>query len=224
MLKDAVRVVDAGIASLRSRAGMALQEVVWGLLGIDDPNKPVVEVRGWVTAVLRERGKIVKKVSGHNIWTNTGREYLAMLMSIKTAGSPGTPYRSDRVAYIAVGTGAQVEDANVTGLVTPVVYTAGSYWAALDAPPTFPLTPTRTTVKYHRTFLETEITLGIGDRVDISEMGLITNGDPGANPAYDPGTTNTTVSSYAPLAYKAFAEVLPKTDATQFEVNWEIRF
>lgn len=224
MLKDFVRVADAGLARLRTRTGVVLQELAWEFLGIDQLDKPVVEVKGWVTAVLRERGKIVKRVEGHNIWTNTGREYLALLMSYQLAN---TPYREDRVAYIGLGTGAQSEDASVLGLVTPIAYTAGTFLADLDVPPTFPLTPTRTTVKYHRTFLENEVTLTPGSRVDISEMGLFTDGDPTAVPAYDPGTRSTALADAAdqgPVAYKAFTEVLPKTDATQFEVSWEIRF
>lgn len=227
MLRDLVHVADHGLVGLRTKAGMRLQEIAWGLLGIDDLDKPVIEVKGWVTAVLRERGKILRKVEGHNIWTNTGREYLAMLMSLQVAGSPGTPFRNDRVAYIGIGTGAQAEDVGVTSLVTPVAYTTGSFLAALDVPPSFPLTPTRTTVRFHRTFLETDLTPDPGDRVDIAEMGLFTDGDPAASPAYDPGTRDTTfssASSQAPVAYKAFTDVLPKTDATQFEVNWEIRF
>ena len=138
--------------------------------------------------------------------------------------APATPFRTDSIAYIGVGTGSQIENSSVLALATPAAYTTGIFLAALDIPPSFPLTPTRTTVQYHRTFLENEITLTVGSSVNISEMGLFTNGDPGSS--YSPGSRNLTIaaaSSQAPAAYKTF-EPVGKTDALQLEVSWQIRF
>lgn len=223
MFKDIVRVADQGFVKLRNRLGKSFVERAWF-----DPSdeKSVVEVKGWVKVCLRERGKIVPGSvrEGHNIWTNTGREYLALLMSIETA--PTTAFRNDRIAYIGVGTGSTVEDVGVLNLVTPVQYATGQFLAPLDVPPTFPLTPTRTTVRYHRTFAEDEITLSPGSQVDISEMGLFTNGSPTAVPAYSPGTRDTGITnagSQAPNAYKTF-EPIGKTDSLELEIAWEIRF
>lgn len=218
--KDLVRVADKGLVQLRTRTGAIIAGRDWGL----DDSKPVVEVKGWVNLVMRERGKIVAKRDGHNIWTNTGREFLAMLMSLQTA--PTTSFRNDRVGYIGVGTGSQPEDAGVLSLVQPVEYATNLFLAQLDIPPTFPLLPTRTTVRYHRLFTENELTIGPGTEVNISELGLFTNGNPNAVPAYNPGTRDLTIASagaQAPVAYKTFDPVTKK-DSLQLEVSWEIRF
>src|SRR3989304_5181081 len=89
--RDLVKVADMGFARLRTKAG----EFIAGREWMED-QKPVVEVKGWVKLLMRERGKIVPGSlrEGHNIWTNTGRECLARLMSLESPGSPaGTPYR-----------------------------------------------------------------------------------------------------------------------------------
>lgn len=205
---------DRGLARLRNRAGEIIAGRSWG----DEAS--VVETKNWVTLVLRERGKIVGRREGKNVWTNTGREYSAMRQSYASAG---TPFRYDHVAYVGVGTGTQFEAPGVISLVTPHEFITGMFLAALDIPPTFPLTPSRTTVRYRRTFLEREITTLAGSRVDISELGLFTDG---SAPTYVPGTRNTSFGAaidQAPVAYKTF-EPIGKTDTMQLEVDWEIRF
>lgn len=219
--KDLVRVADKGFARLRNRAGEIISGREWGA----DLDKPVVQVKGWVNLVMRERGKIVPGThrEGHNIWTNTGREFLAMLMSLETA--PTTGFRNDRVANIGVGTGSQTEDAGVVRLVQPIEYVTNFFLAPLDIPPTFPLSPTRTTVRFRRLFQESEITIG-GAEVSISEMGLFTNGNPNATPAFNPGSRDRSIANatqQAPVAYKTFDPVT-KRDSLQLEVSWEIRF
>lgn len=223
MFKDIVKIADQGILSLRNRFGKAMAERLWFE---PEHEKSVVEVKGWVQLCLRERGKVVpgSRREGFNIWTNSGREYLALLMSIQTG--PNTAFRNDRMAYIGVGTGATVEDVGVLRLVTPAQFQIGQFLAPLDIPPTFPLTPTRTTVRYHRSFAENEITLTPNSQVLISEMGLFTNGSPSAVPAYSPGTRLTGIAdagSQAPNAYKTF-EPIGKTDSLELEISWEIRF
>lgn len=214
---DSIKVVDAGLLNLHSKDGDVVSKRSW------DDSKSVVEIEGWVKILMRERGKVIpgSHRSGKNIWTNTGREYLAMLMSLQTA--PTTPYRNDRVAYIGVGIGAQIEEAGVLALITPIAYISGQFLAALDVPPTFPLTPTRTTAKYHRIFAENEITLTSGSVVNLSEIGLFTNG---RQSDYVVGSRDTTLagaSSQSPVAYKSF-EPIGKTDSLQLEISWEIRF
>jgi hypothetical protein len=219
---DFVRVADAGFAQLRNRLGSIVAGRQWEPLNDKDS---VVHVEGWVSLVMRQNGKIVpgSRRDGHNIWTNSGREFLALLMSIQTP--PTTPFRNDRVAYIGVGTGSQPEDAGVLNLVQPVAFVPGQFMAPLDVPPSFPLSPSRTTVRYHRTFVETDITFG-GSAVAITELGLFTNGSPQANPPYNPGSRDVTIgnaAAQAPVAYKTF-EPVQKTSSLQLEVSWEIRF
>ena len=218
MLKDQVNVADSGLLSLRHNSKLIDERVMRSEL-----DKPVVEVKGWVNLIMRERGKIVpgSHRQGFNIWTNTGREYLALLMSIATA--PSTSFRSDHVSYIGVGTGTQIEDTSVLSLAQGVPYIAGVYLAALDVPPTFPLTPTRTTVRFNRVFAENEVSIG-GGNYDITELGLFTDGAPSSN--YTPGTRDTTYTNWisqSPVAYKTF-EPVRKTNALELAVSWEIRF
>lgn len=220
--KELVKVVDSGILRLRSKLGAAVAGREWDG---SDMDKPLVEVRGWVKMVMRERGKIVKGShrEGRNIWTNTGREYLALHQSLDPTALTPTPYRVDNVAYIGVGTGSQVEGTSVLNLVTPVAYAGGTFLAALD-PPSFPLTPVRTTVEYHRLFAENEITLSLGSQVDVSELGLFTDGDPTTSRASGPRNTALSVaSSQNPLAYKV-VEPVKKTDELELEIFWQIRF
>lgn len=221
--KDLIRTAEQGLVRLRTRAGEIIAGRNWDAL---DDDRPVIELNNWVTVIARQRGKKVPGLcrNGHNVWTNSGREFLALLMSIETP--PATAFRNDRVAYIGVGMGGQPEEPGVVNLVQPVEYIVGEYLAPIDLPPTFPLTPTRTTVRYHRVFAEDEITLTPGSTVNVSELGLFTNGSPTAVPTYAPGTRVTQMASanaQAPVAYKTF-EPIGKTDSLQLEVYWEIRF
>ena len=217
MFKDLVRVTDHAVTTLRSKVG----GVIAGR-AMPDPYKSVVQIEGWVSLVMRERGKIVPgtRREGKNVWTNSGREHLPLLMSYQAVG---TPFRNDRMAYIGVGTGAYVEDAGVIRLANPIEYIPGTFLAPLDIPPTFPLTPTRTTVRYHRIFAESEITTVPG-QVNISEMGMFTDGNPASS--YSPGSRDVTIAnaaSQAPNSYKSF-EPVGKTSSLELEVSWEIRF
>src|SRR5690606_16373419 len=119
---DIIRATDAGIARLRSRLGGAIAGRSWYR---QEPS--VIEVKGWVRTLCRERGKIVpgSRREGHNVWTNTGREYNAMIQTYKPDGV--TPYREDRIYYLGVGTGLQTEDPGVTALVNPVPYVANTF-------------------------------------------------------------------------------------------------
>ncbi len=217
MLSDLVRVNDAGRISLRGKSAYE-----WG------QESSVVEVKGWVRALCRERGKIVPGSfrEGHNVWTNTGREFLAMLMTYQLSGPPNG-YRNDRVAYIGVGKGLQSEDASVAGLKDPLPYAPDTFLAHLDhSGSTFPLSPTRTTVRYVRVFGENEITLPGSDSVLISELGLFTDGDQNSFDPVSPGRARgLSVAAYqSPVAYKNLPEPIEKTSGLEFQIEWEVRF
>lgn len=64
-----------------------------------------IEVRSNLELTFRERGKVVTRRKGHNIWLNLGREYLAKLISYSAYGAPGTPEEDMRIRYMGLGIG-----------------------------------------------------------------------------------------------------------------------
>ena len=184
------------------------------------------QVQGHLHLELRdERGKLIEVRDGFNIWTLTGREFLAELMALQSVNPTRQVFRNDRIAYVGVGTGAQLEVSNISGLVNPVPYRTGQFLAPLAAPATFPVSgveAARTAVRFARRFGRNEISLGYN--VVISEYGLFTDGDPDNN--WDTSSTPTdfaTASSRAPMAYKA-EEPITKTVAFALDLIWEVRF
>jgi hypothetical protein len=193
--------------------------------------KPV-QIEGFFSAVCRERGKLVPgtRRAGSNVWTLTGREYLARLMSYAIYGTgvtPDTPSRNDRIRYIGMGTGTTPEVSTVTKLIAPTAYDVGGVqFLAEIAIPTYPFQVSVSNfgnaVRYIRSFAEGE--LSISGPVVLTEAGLFTDGDPASS--FDPKTRNTLLSnaaSQAPAAYKSF-EALKKTSNFVLQVAWEVRF
>lgn len=195
--------------------------------------KELIQVEGFFSAVCRERGKLVHgtRREGKNIWTLTGREYLAQLMSYSAYGSSahgggGTnqdvPARDDRIRYFGFGTGTQPEVSSVTALVTPIAVDGGSTFLAQVSIPSYPLSPSRSTVQYSRTYAELE--LSATGTVNLTEAGLFTDGSPTSS--YAPRTRDITLANaaaQAPNAYKSF-EPLRKTQNFVLDVAWQIRF
>ena len=211
--KDKVQITDALILNGRLAGGATLK----GL------GKEPVEIKGHFSMRCFERGKYVYGTAreGFNIWTLTGREYSAQLMSYKEfpPGS-GTPVhiRDDRILYVGFGRGAQPEVAGVTALVEPLAYdNAGNFLA----PWSFPTFPVVSTVRYTRTFTETQ--LSVQGTVPLTEAGLFTDGDPTNNWSVGRPTTLVPAGTQAPVAYKSF-ETLKKTQSFVLEVAWEVRF
>ena len=181
-------------------------------------------IQGHFQLEARERGKLRHRFEGYNIWTLTGREYLAELIGLQ-ALSPRAAFRDDRVAYIGLGSGAQSEVSNITSLVDPVPYKTSEFLAALAMPATFPTSGTTTTttaVRFIREFSTGEISLGYN--VVLTEAGLFTDGDPDDSwNTSSPPTDFATASGRAPVAYKTFE---PVTKTTQFSLRvvWDVRF
>lgn len=218
-MKDTVNVKD--LVKLLTRNGVdgkVIDNVVGGL----EQDQPTVE--GHFSMVARERGKIVYGThrQGNNIWTLTGREYLAQLMSYRSYGPPSVGERRDRIRYIGFGIGSQPEVSSVGNVLSPIAYNASNDFLAQLSLPTYPLSPSRTTVRYSRIFTETE--LSVVGTVTLTEAGLFTDGDSGSD--FDPETRDITLANallQAPSAYKAF-EPLSKTQNFVLEVSWEVRF
>lgn len=175
-----------------------------------------------VSITLRERGKLITRREGHNVWTTTGREYDCLLKAYNPLN--GLPYRSDRIDYIGLGNGAQMETVAVTKLVSPVTVDGNRFLVQLDRNRIiFPL-PVKTAVRFTRVYLEEELSLN-GDTVDITEAGLFTDGDPAQG--FLQGSRADVVDIIhadfqSPVAYHSF-DPIPKTANTELEVAWELR-
>jgi hypothetical protein len=198
-----------------------------------------IEVRQNLIITARERGKIVERREGHNIWLNLGREYLASLISYLSF-SPDTPERDDRIKYMGFGIGgvrqlvtpvpAPVDtaypgtnvqtdtDPSVTTLERPVRVTGGSTvtpgaagdeWIGLIQAPAVHSLPTEVTFK--RLFGQLEISYVPFLSVPLSEIGLLTA-------AADPENFANNL-----VAYDTF-DTVSKTSAFELEVEWTIRF
>ena len=198
------------------------------VLSVPVEEKELVHIEGFFSVVAREGGKLVPGTlrEGKNVWTLTGREYLARLMSYASYG-PNVASRNDRIRYIGIGTGSTPEVSSVARLVTPAAYNAsgGGQFLAELAIPTYPFQTTGsfgTAVRYTREFSETE--LSTSGTVVVTEAGLFTDGSP--SDLFAPGTRDLTLAqsgNQAPAAYKTF-EPLKKTQNFVLQVAWEVRF
>jgi len=97
-----------------------------------------VEARSNLTLVARERGKIVARRSGHNIWVDLGREYLAGLISFLSFG-PDVPERQDRIKFMGFGIGGTRQVALGVANAPPL---AGAYPGANSQTDTNPAVTT----------------------------------------------------------------------------------
>jgi hypothetical protein len=199
-----------------------------------------VEVRQNLKLIARERGKIVTRREGHNIWLNLGSEYLAQMIAFQLM-APLTPYRDDRIRYMGVGIGgtrqlalatansaplfgpypgsnAQTDDdPTVTGLERPVrisgTETAFPYSPSdvwLAQVQAPPIFPSATSVTFRRLFTETDISYGNFTLVPVSEISLHLS-------SCNPANYNNTA-----IAYDTFATIA-KTQKIELEVSWTIR-
>jgi hypothetical protein len=180
-------------------------------------------IKGHLSIDIRERGKLVTRREGSNIWTLTGREYLAEVMGVAVASTRET-FRDDRISYIGVGTGSQAEVAEVTSLANPVAYKTGEFLALLNTPNTFPASGTsarNTSIQFIREFGKGEISLG--SNVIVTEAGLFTDGDPDDNWDWEAGcpVSMDAASGRAPFAYKNF-EPFTKTVDNTARFVWEV--
>jgi len=201
----------------------------------------VIEVKNNLRLVARERGKIVARREGHNIWLNLGREYLSQLIAYASFG-PDTPERNDRFKYMGVGIGGTRQlalgtanapplstaypgsnlqtdtDPTVTTLERPVRISGGSStYPGLGGDVWLgqiqaPATHgTVTEVTFKRLFSTSDVSYNPFLTVPLSEIMLYTSA---ASPS---------VYNNIGMAYDTF-DTLSKTNAFSLEVDWTIRF
>ncbi len=74
--------------------------------------RDTIQVRSNLSIVVRERGKIVARRVGHNIFVNLGREWLAKLICYSSyTGPTGNPEIDHRIRYMGLGTGGSRQGA-----------------------------------------------------------------------------------------------------------------
>jgi len=90
-------------------------------------DRVLIEVESNLTLTMRSRGKIVRRVKGHNIFLNLGREWLPKLISYSAlpAGAPPpplpvTPAEDRRVRYMGLGIGGTRQLALAVANATPL--------------------------------------------------------------------------------------------------------
>lgn len=200
-----------------------------------------VEVKQNLKLTLRERGKIVDRREGHNIWLDLGREYLAGLISL-VSYSPDVPERNDRIKFMGLGIGGTRQLAIATANAPPITPPYSGTNLQVDTDPTVTVIerPVRisgstsaypglagdiwigrvqapathasaTEVTFKRLFTQTEVSYSSFLSVPLSEIGLMTS------LAVENNFQNTLV------AYDTF-DTLSKTSAFELEVDWTVRF
>jgi len=183
----------------------------------DDVNE-ICNVR--VIARRADTREVIAERVGHNVWTNTGREYSCML---KTYGARGVVLRNDRLAYVGLGDGNQPEAVSVTRLASPVAFSAGQFLKPLSHElTTFPsVVGARTAVRYVARYTFTDVSLGDSTAM-ISECGLFTDGEQRTFVAQQRDTRISVAEQQSPVAYHTF-DPIPKSPNTELEIIWELR-
>lgn len=201
----------------------------------------VVQVRSNLELIFRERGKIMARRVGHNIWLNLGREYLASLICYSSF-SPVTPERNDRIAYMGLGIGGNRQVAPSVANTPPMSISYPGSNALTDTDPTvtrlerpvrlsgsadpYPgqgadvwlgqvqapvVHPSSTQSTFSRLFTQLDISYGTFLSVPLSEVGLFTYA---ANPL---------VYNNTAVAFDTF-DTLSKTTAFELQIDWTVRF
>jgi hypothetical protein len=200
-----------------------------------------VQAKSNLHLTVRERGKIVARRAGHNIWLDLGREYLASLLAYRSM-NPLAPERDDRIRYMGLGIGGTRQVALGVANAPPL---AGAYPGSNLQNDTTPSVtrlerPVRisgsgdpypgragdawlaevqapaghvvpTQVTFKRLFTQLDVSYPPFLSVPLSEIGLLTS-------AADAGSFANTL-----VAYDTF-DTLSKTDAFELEVDWTVRF
>lgn len=200
-----------------------------------------IEVRQNLRLIARERGKIVARRDGHNIFLNLGREWLAGLIGY-LAFTPLTTERDDRVRYMGFGIGGSAQtatalvsaapfsttypgtnaqtdlDATLTRLERPVRVSGGSLPYPGDVNDVWlaqvqapPSHASPTAATFRRLLTVADISYTPYLSVPLTEVMLFTSA---ANPVLYNNTG---------IAYDTF-DPLHKTPGVELEAIWELRF
>jgi len=243
--KDDVRVHESFNIRMRKPGGGDDQ---WRIGGGD--GAPPIKVFSNVSLRLRDpkSNKVVDEREDHNIFLNYGRDWLAQLIGLDTGGSP---FRSDRVKFVAFGIGGTAQlmpSADIrlqypgfpndwaggVGSGNPSQTQVNPDVTALEWPVEVVVTDYYDLISQPNTFPGstgvirftsvlglTEISFGAHPSVPISEIGLFTEGV--VDESIPPVVSAGLPAEKYMVAYHTF-DTLSKTTAFVLEVDWEIRF
>lgn len=201
----------------------------------------LIQVKSNLRLIARERGKIIARREGHNIFLNLGREWLAQLVAYASFGPP-VPERNDRVQYMGVGVGGNRQLALGVANASPIVTAYPGTNVQTDTDPTvtklerpvrisgssdpYPgqggdvwlsqvtaptVHPVATQTTFQHLFTQTDVSYSPFLTVPLSEVGLFT------------GAANINVYNNTAIAYDTF-DTISKTVAFELEVDWTLRF
>lgn len=200
-----------------------------------------IQVKSNLFITARERGKIVARREGHNIFLDYGREWLAGLIAYASF-APDVTEDDRRVRYMGFGIGGTRQIAPGFADTAPLTdYGPVGSFTQTDTDPTLlrlerpvrisggsgsgtspgdvwagqvqapALHPTPTSVEFRRLFTLTDVSYAPYVSVPLSEVGLMLSG-------IDPNFPTNNV-----VAYDTF-DTLSKTTAFELEVSWTLRF
>jgi hypothetical protein len=203
-----------------------------------------VEVQNNLKLIARDRGKIVARREGHNIWLDIGREYLAALIALTSYG-PDTPERNDRIKYMGFGVGGTRQVAPGIANTAPISVAYPGTNVQTDLDPTVtrlerPVRVSGTTTSPSSPYSATDVWLGtiqappihtttsqvtfrrLFTQTEISYATFL------SVPLSEVGLYTSLAVPIGrpyntPVAYDTF-DTISKTGAFEIEVDWTVRF
>lgn len=180
-----------------------------------------------VRITVRDRaGKVVDTQKNHNIFTNTGREWLASLVAGDAVFGNAHP---QIVSHMGFGTGGALQD--VPSLRGP--QTENAAVTALERLEDLKVTdedlafvthtkPTITTTRFTRVVTLTDLTFGAITGVALSEAGLFAVDAAASSIGVDAELAFASPTPFL-VAYQQF-RTITKTDQISIQFDWELRF
>lgn len=200
-----------------------------------------IEIKQNLVITARERGKIVGRHESHNIFLDTGREWISKLIAFESFG-PDVPQEDARIKYMGFGIGGTQQIAPGTANSTPISppYTGTNLQTDTDASVTVLERPVRISgsssaypglagdewlgviqapaahpdakkTEFHRVFTESEVSYAPFISVPLSEIGL-----------FNSSADEENFQNIA-MAYDTF-DTISKTTAVVIEVVWTFIF
>jgi hypothetical protein len=189
-------------------------------------SRDFIEVKTNIEIIARSRGKIVDRRESHNIFVDSGRQWIALYvggehayhieyMGLGIGGSKQTYAQVDDpplTDYIPTGDDSRTQtDTNpsVFRIQRPIAITSG-VWLK-QCVPTHPDNLGTNRVRFVTVFTEQEINFGQYATMPLSEAGLFT------------GDKVVTSFNNSLIAYDTF-NIISKTTALELEMRWTLIF